>query len=96
MQGPAAGGEARAEASVGAAQTGAAQGGGDGTTAALRPGDGASQEAAEARGGQGEETAANTDISVKFTVKLRYRRQNSACLGYDADPVQIYRQLFRL
>lgn len=40
--------------------------------------------------------AANRDFSVKFTVKLRYRRQNSACLGYDADTVQIYGQLFRL
>ena len=39
MQGPAARGETRAEASVGAAQTGAAQGGGDGTTAALGSGD---------------------------------------------------------
>lgn len=52
MQGPAAGGETRAEASVGAAQTGAAQRGGDGTTAPLRSGDGASQEAAKAGGGQ--------------------------------------------
>lgn len=52
VQGPAAGGEAGAEASVGAAQTGAAQGGGDGSTAALRPGDRAPQEAAEAGGGQ--------------------------------------------
>lgn len=53
MQGPAAGGETGAEASVGAAQTGAAQGGGDGSTPAFRPGDGAPQEAAEAGGGQG-------------------------------------------
>lgn len=52
MQGPAAGGETGAEASAGAAQTGAAQGGGDGTTAALRSGDGAPQEAAEAARGQ--------------------------------------------
>lgn len=52
VQGPAAGGEAGAEARVGAAQTGAAQGGGDGSAAALRPGDGAPQEAAEAGGGQ--------------------------------------------
>lgn len=51
LKGSAAGGETGAEASVGAAQTGAAQGGGDGTTTALRPGDGAPQEAAEtARG----------------------------------------------
>lgn len=41
VQGPAVGGEAGAETSFGAAQTGAAQGGGDGTAAALRPGDGA-------------------------------------------------------
>lgn len=47
-----AGGEAGAETSVGAAQVGAAQGGGDGPTEALRPGDGAAQEAAEAAGGQ--------------------------------------------
>lgn len=40
--------------------------------------------------------AANRDISVKFTVTLRYRSQYSACLGYDADTVQIYRPLFRL
>lgn len=52
MQGPAAGGETGAEASVGAAQTGAAQGGGDGTTAAFRSGDRAPQEAAEAARGQ--------------------------------------------
>lgn len=52
MQGPAAGGETGAEASVGAAQTGDAQRGGDGTTASLRSGDGAPQEAAEAGGGQ--------------------------------------------
>lgn len=54
VQRPAAGGETRAEASAGAAQTGAAQGGGDGTAASLRPGDGAPQEAAEA--GAGTET----------------------------------------
>lgn len=52
MQGPAAGGETRAEAGVGAAQTGAAQGGGDGKAAAIRPGDRAPQEAAEARRGK--------------------------------------------
>lgn len=40
--------------------------------------------------------AAVRDISVKFSVKLRYRHQYSACLGYDTDTVQIYRQLFRL
>lgn len=51
VQRPAAGGETRAEASAGAAQTGAAQGGGDGTAASLRPGDRAPQEAAEAKGG---------------------------------------------
>lgn len=52
MQGLTAGGKARAEESVGAAQTGTAQGGGDGSTAALRSGDGAPQEAAEAARGQ--------------------------------------------
>lgn len=52
MQGPAAGGETGAETSVGAAQAGAAQGGGAGTTAALRSGDGAPQKAAEAGRGQ--------------------------------------------
>ena len=52
MQGSAAGGEAGADTSVGAAQTGSAQGGGDGTTGALRSGDGAPQEAAEAGRGQ--------------------------------------------
>lgn len=52
MQGLAAGGEARAEAGVGAAQAGAAQRGGAGTAATLRPGDGAPQEAAETGGGQ--------------------------------------------
>lgn len=51
VQRPAAGGETWAEASAGAAQTGAAQGGGDGTAASLRPGDRAPQEAAEAGGG---------------------------------------------
>lgn len=50
-QGPAAGGETRAEASPGAAQTGAAQGGGDGPTEAFGSGDGAAQEAAEAARG---------------------------------------------
>lgn len=52
IQGPPAGGETRAETSVGAAQTGAAQGGGDGTTGAVRSRDGAPQEAAKAAGGQ--------------------------------------------
>lgn len=52
VQGPAAGGEAGTETSAGAAPYGAAQGGGDGTTAALWSGDGAPQEAAEAAGGQ--------------------------------------------
>lgn len=52
VQRPAAGGETRAEASAGAAQTGVAQGGGDGTAASVRPGDGAPQEAAEAEGGR--------------------------------------------
>lgn len=55
VQGPAAGGEAGTEESVGAAQAGAAQGGGDGTTAALGPWDRAPQEAAEAGGGQAGE-----------------------------------------
>lgn len=51
MQGITAGGKARAEESIGTTQTGAAQGGGDGSASALRPGDGAPQEAAEtARG----------------------------------------------
>lgn len=52
MQGAAAGGETRADASVGAAEAGAAQGGGDGSTTALRSGDGAPQEAAEDARGQ--------------------------------------------
>lgn len=52
MQGPPAGGETRAETGIGAAQTGAAQGGGDGTTATIGSGDGAPQEAAKAAGGQ--------------------------------------------
>lgn len=52
VQGPAAGGETWAEASAGAAQTGAAQRAGDGPAASLRPGDRAAQEAAEAGGGQ--------------------------------------------
>lgn len=51
-QRPAAGGETRVEAGSWAAQTGAAQGGGDGTTTTLWPGDGAPQEAAEAARGQ--------------------------------------------
>ena len=51
LQGPGAGGETWAKASVGAAQTGAAQGGGDGSTEALRSGDGAPQAAAEAARG---------------------------------------------
>jgi len=52
VQGPAARRETRVEASVGAAQVGAAQRGGDGTTTTLRSGDGAPQEAAEAGRGQ--------------------------------------------
>lgn len=69
MQGLTAGGEARAEASVGAAKTGAAQRGGDGSTAALRSGDGASQEAAETARGQKHilKTA-----KIHFTNKLQH------------------------
>lgn len=54
MQGSGAGGETGADTSVGAAEAGAAQGGGDGSAEALRSGDGAAQEATEnARGQRG-------------------------------------------
>lgn len=62
MQRPAARGETRAEASAGAAQTGAAQGGRDGTTASLRPGDRATQEAAEAGGGRDASNCKTFDL----------------------------------
>lgn len=72
MQGPAAGGETWAEASAGAAQTGAAQRAGDGPAAPLRPGDGAAQEAAEAGGGQ---RCWQAQSSIKETFLIQTLRQ---------------------
>lgn len=72
-QRPAAGGEARTEAGSGAAQTGAAQGGGDGPTTALRPGDGAPKEAAEAT--RGQELRDCRDV-IPQTIYLHRNTQN--------------------
>lgn len=66
LQRPAAGRETRAEASAGAAQTGAAQGGRDGTTASFRPGDGAPQEAAEAGGGRDTSNCKTFDLFLFY------------------------------
>lgn len=71
MQGSAAGGKTRTEACVGAAQTGAAQRGGDGATASLRSGDRAPQEAAEAGGGQTRQQTANNAYLHEFLCLLK-------------------------
>lgn len=73
MQGSAAGGKTGTEACVGAAQVGAAQRGGAGTTAPLRSGDRAPQEAAEAGGGQRpQQTAEMLVIFMSLRISLRF------------------------